>query len=135
LFAIYSILQNRKAVLDRFGSYSGDSLLLQSNYITNLPKTLTDNAKKFVSSQEEEKLRKEEERKLQKEEEGKLSKKEKLQREKFLRLMRKPGRYDIEIEELTKLLNVKYRASLIEPGEAVGVILAQSLGEPSTQMT
>ncbi|XP_047072217.1 DNA-directed RNA polymerase I subunit 1 [Lolium rigidum] len=126
---------NRKAVLDRFGSYSGDSLLLQSNYITNLPKTLTDNAKKFVSSQEEEKLRKEEERKLQKEEEGKLSKEEKLQREKFLRLIRKPGRYDIEIEELTKLLNVKYRASLIEPGEAVGVILAQSLGEPSTQMT
>lgn len=126
---------NRKAVLDRFGSYSGDSLLLQSNYITNLPKTLTDNAKKFVSSQKKEKLRKEEERKLQKEEEGKLSKKEKLQREKFLRLMRKPGRYDIEIEELTKLLNVKYRASLIEPGEAVGVILAQSLGEPSTQMT
>ncbi|KAK1642603.1 hypothetical protein QYE76_060408 [Lolium multiflorum] len=126
---------NRKAVLDRFGSYSGDSLLLPSNYITNLPKTLTVNAKKFVSSQKEEKLRKEEERKLQKEEEGKLSKEEKLQREKFLRLIRKPGRYDIEIEELTKLLNVKYRASLIEPGEAVGVILAQSLGEPSTQMT
>ncbi|KAM0907755.1 hypothetical protein ACQ4PT_015902 [Festuca glaucescens] len=129
---------NRKAVLDRFGSYSGDSLLLQSNYITKLPKTLSDGAKKFVSSQKKEKLQKKKEEKLQKEEAEKLQKeeKEKLQKElKFLRLRKKPCRYDIEIKELMKLLNVKYQASLVEPGEAVGVILAQSLGEPSTQMT
>lgn len=98
---------NRKAVLDRFGSYGGDNLLLQSNYITKLPKTLIDSAEQFIS----------------------------LQKEEFLRLRKKPCRYDIEKEELMKLLNVKYRASLVEPGEAVGVILAQSLGEPSTQMT
>jgi DNA-directed RNA polymerase I subunit RPA1 len=53
----------------------------------------------------------------------------------FLSLEKKPCRYDIKKKELMKLLKVKYLASLIEPGEAVGVILAQSLGEPSTQMT
>ena len=39
------------------------------------------------------------------------------------------------IEELMKLLNVKYLSSLVDPGEAVGVVAAQSIGEPSTQMT
>ena len=29
----------------------------------------------------------------------------------------------------------KYKEALIQPGEAVGVICAQSIGEPSTQMT
>uniref|UniRef100_A0ACD6A893 Uncharacterized protein n=1 Tax=Avena sativa TaxID=4498 RepID=A0ACD6A893_AVESA len=86
------LADNRKAVLDRFGSYSG-------GHLTKLPKTLTDSAKMFLS------------------------------------LKKKPCRYDIKEAELLKLLNIKYQASLIEPGEAVGVILAQSLGEPSTQMT
>lgn len=44
-------------------------------------------------------------------------------------------RYNIEAEELMKLLEVKYLSSLVDPGEAVGVIAAQSIGEPSTQMT
>lgn len=39
------------------------------------------------------------------------------------------------IEELMKLLNLKYLSSLVDPGEAVGVVAAQSIGEPSTQMT
>ncbi|GJN38816.1 hypothetical protein PR202_gb27892 [Eleusine coracana subsp. coracana] len=39
------------------------------------------------------------------------------------------------IEELMKLMNVKYLSSLVDPGEAVGVVAAQSIGEPSTQMT
>ncbi|CAM0876906.1 unnamed protein product [Alopecurus aequalis] len=86
------LADNRKAVLDRFGSYSGDQL-------TKLPKAITKSAKKFLS------------------------------------LKKKPCRYDIKKKELMKLLNAKYLASLVEPGEAVGVILAQSLGEPSTQMT
>ncbi|KAF2420759.1 DNA-directed RNA polymerase I subunit RPA1 [Tothia fuscella] len=34
-----------------------------------------------------------------------------------------------------RLLNMKYLKSLIEPGEAVGVVAGQSIGEPSTQMT
>jgi DNA-directed RNA polymerase I subunit RPA1 len=39
------------------------------------------------------------------------------------------------INELMKLLSVKYLSSLVDPGEAVGVVAAQSIGEPSTQMT
>lgn len=33
------------------------------------------------------------------------------------------------------IMDVKYMKSLVDPGEAVGVIAAQSVGEPSTQMT
>lgn len=40
-----------------------------------------------------------------------------------------------ELTELRKLLKVKYISSLVHPGEAVGVVAAQSIGEPSTQMT
>ena len=35
----------------------------------------------------------------------------------------------------TALVNIKYMKSVIEPGDAVGVIAGQSIGEPSTQMT
>lgn len=34
-----------------------------------------------------------------------------------------------------KLMKLKYLSSLAQPGEAVGVLAAQSVGEPSTQMT
>ncbi|GLB34003.1 putative DNA-dependent RNA polymerase [Lyophyllum shimeji] len=33
------------------------------------------------------------------------------------------------------LMNVKYLRSLVEPGEAVGLLASQGVGEPSTQMT
>ncbi len=33
------------------------------------------------------------------------------------------------------LVDIKYMKSVIEPGEAVGVVAGQSIGEPSTQMT
>jgi DNA-directed RNA polymerase I subunit RPA1 len=33
------------------------------------------------------------------------------------------------------LMNLKYLHSLVEPGESVGLLAAQSVGEPSTQMT
>ncbi|KAF8842743.1 beta and beta-prime subunits of DNA dependent RNA-polymerase [Paxillus ammoniavirescens] len=33
------------------------------------------------------------------------------------------------------LMNVKYLRSLVEPGEAVGLLASQGIGEPSTQMT
>lgn len=33
------------------------------------------------------------------------------------------------------MLDVKYLRSIVEPGEAVGVVAGQSIGEPSTQMT
>ena len=38
-------------------------------------------------------------------------------------------------EDLLKLVKSKYFASLAQPGEPVGVLAAQSVGEPSTQMT
>jgi DNA-directed RNA polymerase I subunit RPA1 len=36
---------------------------------------------------------------------------------------------------LEPILNVKYLRSVVEPGEAVGIVAGQSVGEPSTQMT
>ncbi len=37
--------------------------------------------------------------------------------------------------EALDILRVKYKSILVEPGEAVGIIAAQSLGEPGTQLT
>jgi DNA-directed RNA polymerase subunit A" len=42
-----------------------------------------------------------------------------------------PEKVDSIIDEVKK----RYSYSLVEPGEAVGVVAAQSMGEPSTQMT
>ncbi|WP_018153426.1 DNA-directed RNA polymerase subunit A'' [Methanothermococcus thermolithotrophicus] len=39
------------------------------------------------------------------------------------------------IDEIIKETIVAYERTLVEPGEAVGVIAAQSIGEPGTQMT
>lgn len=36
---------------------------------------------------------------------------------------------------LRHLLHLKWQRALCEPGEAVGLLAAQSIGEPSTQMT
>lgn len=33
------------------------------------------------------------------------------------------------------LMNMKYMKSVVDPGEAVGIVASQSIGEPSTQMT
>ena len=41
----------------------------------------------------------------------------------------------ISKKTFTALLDIKYMKSVIEPGEAVGVVAGQSIGEPSTQMT
>ncbi len=38
-------------------------------------------------------------------------------------------------EGFQRLMELKYMRSLAAPGEAVGVLAAQSVGEPSTQMT
>ena len=88
--------------------YTGDPLSFKSKYITKLPPVLTKSATKF-------------------------HKENKCCCRKLKKKCR--CRYNIKEEELMKLLKVKYVASLVDPGEAVGVILAQSLGEPSTQMT
>jgi DNA-directed RNA polymerase I subunit RPA1 len=38
-------------------------------------------------------------------------------------------------EEFAMLMNMQYLTNIAQPGEAVGVVAAQSVGEPSTQMT
>ncbi|PPR04051.1 hypothetical protein CVT24_010626 [Panaeolus cyanescens] len=43
------------------------------------------------------------------------------------------GRMDVKIFRI--LMNSKYMRSLVEPGEAVGLLASQGVGEPSTQMT
>ncbi len=40
-----------------------------------------------------------------------------------------------EVEEILERVVTEYEESLVEPGEAVGTVAAQSIGEPSTQMT
>ncbi|ONL97766.1 DNA-directed RNA polymerase I subunit 1 isoform X1 [Zea mays] len=55
--------------------------------------------------------------------------------EEFLKHSKECCRYNIEAKELKELLKVKFLSSLVDPGEAVGVVAAQSIGEPSTQMT
>ena len=40
-----------------------------------------------------------------------------------------------EIEELTAKIEKIYLGIIAEPGEAVGIVAAQSLGEPGTQLT
>ena len=44
-------------------------------------------------------------------------------------------RVNISRQELSSLIGAKYSSSICAPGEAVGSIAAQSVGEPSTQMT
>lgn len=39
------------------------------------------------------------------------------------------------VHSLRQLLHYKWQRSLCDPGEAVGLLAAQSIGEPSTQMT
>ncbi|MEW5311505.1 MAG: hypothetical protein WDW38_003214 [Sanguina aurantia] len=45
------------------------------------------------------------------------------------------GVHPVSTETFQQLMQLKYMRSLAAPGEAVGVIAAQSVGEPSTQMT
>ncbi len=40
-----------------------------------------------------------------------------------------------ELDKIIELLVKEYHNALVEPGEAVGTVAAQSIGEPSTQMT
>jgi DNA-directed RNA polymerase subunit A" len=40
-----------------------------------------------------------------------------------------------EFNEIVEEVRRRYEYSLVEPGEAVGIVAAQSMGEPSTQMT
>lgn len=55
--------------------------------------------------------------------------------ENLLKDKNKASEAPISKKTFTALVNIKYMKSVIEPGEAVGVVAGQSIGEPSTQMT
>ncbi|KAF3765923.1 DNA-directed RNA polymerase activity protein, partial [Cryphonectria parasitica EP155] len=46
-----------------------------------------------------------------------------------------PGVTALPRKQAEKIFAAKYLRSLVEPGEAVGIVAGQSVGEPSTQMT
>ncbi|RLE85854.1 MAG: DNA-directed RNA polymerase subunit A'' [Thermoprotei archaeon] len=53
-------------------------------------------------------------------------------------LLEKIQAYGLSIEEATEVIEEvvrRYKRAIIDPGEAVGMVAAQSIGEPSTQMT
>ncbi|MCJ1357129.1 MAG: hypothetical protein MMC33_007125 [Icmadophila ericetorum] len=56
--------------------------------------------------------------------------------DKILRDKEKPKKSDAITKKTFKtLLDMKYLKSIVDPGEAVGIVAGQSIGEPSTQMT
>lgn len=55
--------------------------------------------------------------------------------EKLLRDKKKRINGAISKKTFTALLDMKYMKSVVDPGEAVGIVAGQSIGEPSTQMT
>lgn len=46
-----------------------------------------------------------------------------------------PSKHQIDPDMFRQMMYLKYIHSLANPGEAVGVLAGQSIGEPSTQMT
>ncbi|KAI9674128.1 MAG: hypothetical protein M1817_001946 [Caeruleum heppii] len=54
---------------------------------------------------------------------------------KLLRDKKKGIEADVGKKNFETVLNLKYLKSTVEPGEAVGILAGQSVGEPSTQMT
>jgi DNA-directed RNA polymerase beta' subunit len=55
--------------------------------------------------------------------------------DKLLRNKKKDPEGEILKKSFEQMLDLKYLRCLVEPGEAVGVVAGQSIGEPSTQMT
>ena len=55
--------------------------------------------------------------------------------ESLLKDKKKAPNAPISKKTFAALVDIKYMKSVIEPGEAVGVVAGQSIGEPSTQMT
>ncbi|XP_077464970.1 DNA-directed RNA polymerase I subunit RPA1 [Stigmatopora argus] len=55
--------------------------------------------------------------------------------EKYLANRDTECQHGLDNDRLRQLLHYKWQRSLCDPGEAVGLLAAQSIGEPSTQMT
>jgi DNA-directed RNA polymerase beta' subunit len=55
--------------------------------------------------------------------------------DKLLKLKKKDPEGEVLKKNFEQMLDLQYLRCLVEPGEAVGVVAGQSIGEPSTQMT
>ncbi|KAM3867222.1 DNA-directed RNA polymerase I subunit RPA1 [Diretmus argenteus] len=55
--------------------------------------------------------------------------------EKYMQNPSRKSQDSLDTDRLRQLLHFKWQRSLCDPGEAVGLLAAQSIGEPSTQMT
>jgi DNA-directed RNA polymerase beta' subunit len=55
--------------------------------------------------------------------------------DKLLKNKKKDPQGEVLKKNFEQMLDLKYLRCLVEPGEAVGVVAGQSIGEPSTQMT
>ncbi|PYH99720.1 beta and beta-prime subunits of DNA dependent RNA-polymerase [Aspergillus ellipticus CBS 707.79] len=55
--------------------------------------------------------------------------------DKLLKDKKKDVKGVISKKAFNTLMNMKYMKSVVDPGEAVGIVAGQSIGEPSTQMT
>ncbi len=61
-----------------------------------------------------------------------------IKEELYVKIMEYNKRYKLKKTEVEAIINEtvgEYERALIEPGEAIGTVAAQSIGEPSTQMT
>ncbi|KAL1555302.1 DNA-directed RNA polymerase [Salvia divinorum] len=89
-----------------------------NSYINKLPKGLEEQAKRYIHEVQE-----------------KSSEKQILWRHKGKKKEHEKEQAFAEEQGFLELVKQKYLSSLAESGEPVGVIAAQSVGEPSTQMT
>lgn len=89
-----------------------------NSYIKNLPEGLEEEARRFIEASQDKQ---------------KTSAAEDLYRKDHL--LNKQEATAKEQDKFIELVKQKYLSSLAPAGEPVGVIAAQSVGEPSTQMT
>ncbi|KAL8556183.1 hypothetical protein ACS0TY_003828 [Phlomoides rotata] len=94
-----------------------------NSYISKLPEGLEDEAKCFIQEAKKQNTNAMEH----------LHKKRQAKKKEVL--SKKDKAFTKEQDKFLELVKQKYLSSLAQPGEPVGVIAAQSVGEPSTQMT
>lgn len=109
------MVQNRETICQKFENKRDFN-----SYISKLPEGLEDEAKHFIQEALDKSSEKRNARRKSKKKED---------------LYKKDKAYRKEQDKFLELVKQKYLLSLAQSGEPVGVIAAQSVGEPSTQMT
>ncbi|GER49429.1 DNA-directed RNA polymerase [Striga asiatica] len=115
-----SFLKNFKALQDNEETYTQKFQNQRefNSYITKLPEGLEEEARRFIHEASEKPNAAE----------YHLHKKRRVSKSSRKAFSR-------EQDKFLELVKQKYLSSLAQPGESVGIIAAQSVGEPSTQMT